>query len=392
MIRSRLRGVAVALTLAACGAPPPPAHPVKKAPVLTADQLVQQARAAAQKGEIEAADKDYQQAEKLKPDVAIVQEHVDWLIKVKRVDAAVATAKAYYEAKPADVKGYHIYANALIAAGDFATALDVTQQAIGLDANDATAHEQRGRALILAKKIDDGLDEIRKAAQLAPQDPEMLISLGSALQRAGKVDEAALQLREAVKIAPDNPRAARLLGMVLRDQFELDEAQVYLTKATKLDPDDGRAWFELGLLQNKKGDGLGAEESLAKACQLEPDDATNWYAYGEQLRYNEKLDQALEAYRKAMTLKPPHPKASAKFGLTLALQKKYAEAETFLTDAIRDDPKNAFNYQNLGVVYEGEKKWKFAIDAYEKFVDLADKADGDLPKVKAKIKELKSRH
>jgi tetratricopeptide (TPR) repeat protein len=392
MISTRLRGVVAALTIAACGPPPPPARPVKRVPVVTAGSMLTQARAAAQKGDVETADKDYQAAEKQKPDIETYQEHVDWLIKVRRIDAAVATSKTYYEAKPADVKGYHVYANALIAAGDFTTALDVTQQAIGLDANDATAHEQRGRALILDKKFDDGLDEIRKAVAISPNDAQLMVSLGSALQRAGKVDEAALQLREAIKLAPDDARAHRLLGSVLRDQLELDESQVELTKATKLDPNDARGWFELGLLQNKKGDGLGAEESLAQAVKLDPDDATNWYAYGEQLRYNDKPEQALDAYKKAMNMKPPHPKASAKYGLTLALAKKYAEAETFLTDAIRDDPKNAYNYENLGVVYEGEKKWKFAIDAYEKFVDLVDKADGDLPKVKVKIKELKAGH
>ncbi len=393
MISTRLRGVVVALTVAACGPAAPPVHPVKKVPIVTSGSMLTQARAAAAKGDVETADKDYQAAEKATPDdVTIVSEHVEWLIKVRRIDAAVATSKAYYEAKPADAKGYAIYADALIAAGDSTNALDVTQQWIGLDDSNAMAHEARGRALILAKRFDEGLDEIRKAAQLKPDDAQIMISLGSALQRAGKVDEAALQLREAIKRAPDDARAHLLLGSVLRDQLELDESQVELTKATKLAPNDARAWFELGLLQNKKGDGLGAEESLAQAVKLDPDDSTNWYAYGEQLRYNDKPEQALDAYKKAMTLKPPHPKASAKYGLTLALAKKYAEAETFLTDAIRDDPKNAYNYENLGVVYEGEKKWKFAIDAYEKFVELVDKADGDIPKVKAKIVELKKHH
>ena len=101
MISTRLRGVAVALTLAASGcgpSAPPVKHPVKKQPVASGDTLLQQARAAAQKGDANTADQKYQEAEKAKPDVAIVQEHVDWLIKVKRVDAAVATAKAYYEA------------------------------------------------------------------------------------------------------------------------------------------------------------------------------------------------------------------------------------------------------------------------------------------------------
>ena len=86
---------------------------------------------------------------------------------------------------------------------------------------------------------------------------------------------------------------------------------------------------------------------------------------------------------------PPHKKAAAKRGIALFEAKRYGEAETFLTGVVRADPKNPYNYENLGVVYEHEKKYKLAIEMFEKFLQLADKEDGDIPKVKAKIKELK---
>ena len=98
------------------------------------------------------------------------------------------------------------------------------------------------------------------------------------------------------------------------------------------------------------------------------------------LRFNKKYDEAIEAYRKATELTPPHPKANSKLGLALFEAKRLGEAEVFLTSAVRADPKNPFNYYNLAIVYREQNKTKLAIDMYGKFLQLSDPSDGDRPK------------
>jgi tetratricopeptide (TPR) repeat protein len=379
-------------TVPACGPKQPPkgAHKHKAGPS-GAEALLGEARTAVAAKQDEVADAKFAAAFEAKPDIAILEEHVRFLIGTNRLPRAVEVSKAYYDAQPADPKGFHLYSHALIAAGSFDAAADVAGKAIALDDNDAAAHENRGRALFLAGKGPEGIEELRRAAQLAPDNAEYLIELANALHRTGNVNEAALQLRSAIKLSPDHARAHLLLGVVLRDQMELDEAKVYLTKATELDPRDPRPWFELGILQNKLGDNNGAEASLGKSVELGPDNATNWYAYGEALRLNKKYDLAVTAYERAQTLKPPHPKAAAKRGLVLYEAKRYGEAEVFLTNAVREDPKNPYNYINLAVVLKQQKKYKLAIEMYEKFLELAPKEDGDVPKVKSEIRDLKKR-
>jgi tetratricopeptide (TPR) repeat protein len=367
----------------------PKAAAAKSGDASRAETLLGEARTAVAAKQDDVADAKFTAAFQAKADLAILEEHIRFLIVTGRVTRAVEVARAYYDAQPADVKGFHLYAHALIAAGDFTTAADVAGQAIALDDNDAAGHEHRGRALVLSGKVPEGIEELRRATQLAPDNAEYLIELASALQRANNVNEAALHLRAAIKLSPEHARAHVLLGVVLRDQMELDESQVFLTKATKLDPRDPRPWFELGLLQNKLGDNLGAEQSLAKACEIDPNNATNWYAYGEALRFNKKPDEAANAYEKAQTLKPPHPKAAGKRGLVLYEAKRYGEAEVFLTNAVREDPKNPYNYLNLGVVLRAQKKYKLAIEMFEKFLELAPKEDGEIGKVKTELRELR---
>ncbi len=385
---SLLVSLAVAVVLAGCPKKePPPKHPkVESGP--TVAELLAKARSQAQSGDIAGAKASYDAAYQAKPDIAVLEEETTMLIDAKKVADAVAAAKTYYDAHPTDARGIHLYDHTLLAAGDFANAIQVADELLALDDNDAEAHYKKGQALVLGNKTEEGVEELRRAVQLQPKNPAYLIELGSALDRAGKADEAALQLRAAVALAPDDGRALMLLGVALRDQAELDEAEHYLTEATKHSK-DARPWFELGITQNKRGDDIGAEDSLAKAIEIEPDNSLYQYAYGEMLRINKKYDLAVDAYKKAATLQPPHPKANAKLGFALYQAGKYDQAEVSLTEAIRADPQNAYNYFNLGYVYMAEKKTKMAIEAFENYLRLADKSDGDRGKASDCVKALK---
>ena len=355
----------------------------------TAEELLAQARAAAAAGDdVEGADARYVAAYKANPDFAILAEHVGFLLDNNKVATAVETSKVYYDENPTDARGSHLYADALLAAGDFPTALGVAEELIMLDENDALAHAKKGRALVGGGQVDAGVEQLRRAATLDGRNADILTELGAGLHQAGKVDEAALQLRAAITIDPDNGRALMLLGLALRDQAELEEAEVFLVQATKKSK-DARPWFELGIVQNRRGDDLGAESSLSRAVELEPGNSLYQYAYGEMLRINKRYDEAIEAYRKATELVPPHPKASSKLGLALYEAQRLGEAELFLTDAIRNDAKNPFNYYNLAIVYREQKKTKLAIEMYEKFLELADKDDGERAAAEACIKALK---
>lgn len=364
---------------------PPPA----KGPKL--EDVLKEARAAVAAGDVDTAHAKFKQAEGLKQDIAIVEEHTRFLISKRQPDAAAEVAKGYYEAKPADGRGQLNYGEALIAAGKFADAAEIATNLISVDEASAAGYELRGRAMVMNGRLDTGVDDLRKAVELAPDDANYLTSLGMGLQLAKQIDEAALKLRAAVEKDPTNPRALRLLGQLSREQFEVQDSVKWLLEATKADPNDGEAWFQLALSQNELGDQAEAETSAERATALVSDNTKYWYVYGEMLRINKKPDQASAAYHKSLEIKPSHPKAAAKLALTLFDERKYDEAEVFITESLKTDPRNPYLYYNLGWVYEAQKKYKLAGDAFQKYVDLAPKDDGDLAKAKAEIKALKKK-
>ncbi len=378
--------------LAGCNGGKKEAKPpkVKKKAVDVAAVLAE-ARAAGKAGDVETAHARYGEASKAKPDVAVTDEHVKFLLAHALPDKAVDVARTWYDANPADSRGALIFANALIGSGDLVTAIEVAGGLIDLDDKNAAGFEARGRAQVMAGKVDEGIEDLRKAVELDPKNAGFLTSLGSGLEQAKKPDEAALQLRAAIELDPENARALRLLGVVRRAQFEVQESVSWLMKATKADPTDAEAWFQLAVSQNDMGDNLEAETSVQKATALSPTVSRYWYVYGEMLRINKKTEEAMAAYRQALAATPPHPKAAGKLAKVLYESGKSAEAEVFLTELLQTDRNNADLYFNLGFAYAAQKKYKLAVDALEKYLTLASKDDGLRKTAEAEIKVLRKK-
>jgi len=396
MFRLALAGLLL-VAAPGCGGGEAIVKTVKKDPKKKeAKQLVTEARDRASTGKPDEADRLYGEAYSTATDAPklaweILVEWVDFLEHAGRVGRARDVAKQYYDANPADAKGYDLYADALIAGNRGQEALDVANQLLQLTGESAGAHEKRGRALLLLEQLSEGADELRKAVQLDDGNAKYHMALGSALHRMGDVNKAALEFRAALKHAPDDPEVHVLLGMALRDQGQLDESKTYLDKAIELDPRNGRAYFELGLFYSLQRKPAETEDAFTKAVKYAPNESRFWYAYGEIYRVQDKPEQAIAAYRKALELDPPYPKATGKLGCMLVDKKQNEEAEPLLIQAIRKDDKFAGNYWCLGKLYAAQRKNRAAVENLEAFLKYAGKHDDNADKARDLINQLKRR-
>ena len=145
-------------------------------------------------------------------------------------------------------------------------------------------------------------------------------------------------LREAVQLDPENPTFRNALGVLLLDLRKPAEAEAEFQKAVALDANYAEAHHNLGL------------------------------SFAEQGRY----DQAIAAYRKALSL-PIYPTPEVGYynlGRAYAQINKLSEAEEALRTAIQLEPKLGAAYYQLGVVLNSTGRREEAKSAFRRARDL----------------------
>ncbi|CAC9454909.1 hypothetical protein [uncultured Gammaproteobacteria bacterium] len=90
---------------------------------------------------------------------------------------------------------------------------------------------------------------------------------------------------------------------------------------------------------------------------------------GNQDFYKSKFDKAIEAYEKAIKIKPNY-EAYYNIGIAYASSNKFKEAIEAYEKAIEINPDYDTTYYNMGIAYAGLDKFEEAIEAYEKAIEI----------------------
>ncbi len=185
------------------------------------------------------------------------------------------------------------------------------------------------------------------------------------------------------------------------------EAREELESIQKKDPAHPRIWTDAGLLYESMGSTLEAKSCFQKAISLDKDYARSYEGLGNLLWKEGNLDLASQFYESAAAISPRNPDRQFSFARLLletgdtngahavvhrALEGKKsvgsrsaAAAEFFLSAgrpemaeieyafAIEMNPNNLKYYNRLGMTYRRQKKWREALDTYQKALSIAPK-------------------
>ncbi len=403
---------AIALCVTACGGPPQPVAEPEPAfdPEAEGASALSSAVAAQGAGQFSEADSQYQRALELRPaHFETVMQYSQFLLEQKRPvdavdllgplvtqhrdtagDGAGNDAGGAADDDSIDIMAArHLLADAQVQAKDFEAADETLSAVIDVDGESATAYGKRGAVRIEREQFSEAVADLRRAMELDPENSAYRIDLARALAGADQVSESIAELRGVMAHEPENPQAMVVLGTVLRSQGDRKAALDYHSKAVELAPDDAAAHFELGVSQNYMRRNQEAEASIKRATELGPDNALYWYAYGEVLRAQQRFEEAITPYRQALSLDPGHEKAPNKLGMVLLYAEKYAEAEEVLLARVERASEDPDPYFTLGEVYDKQDKFREAVDAYQKFVELVPRNHPNANKARQRVRVLK---
>jgi len=118
------------------------------------------------------------------------------------------------------------------------------------------------------------------AARLATQQPELAIE----------------QAQEILRVIPGHPIATLILGVARRNSGDLPAALAILTKLAGEQPNAAAAQYELGVALGLAGRGEEAVDALRRAVQLKPDIGDAWRMLGDHLTAVGDVEGADAAY------------------------------------------------------------------------------------------------
>lgn len=363
---------------------------------LTIDQALKQGIEAHKAGQFQEADRLYTAIIKAQPKHPDTNHNMGVLaVGVGRVEQALPFFKTALEANPAIAQFWLSYIDALIKLDKFADAKAMLDQAKnkGAKGDDFDQLEQRlketgqepleaasiaeearlpKRNILDTLKLDQAIKLAKKKAK--DDDPEQAERIyQDILTKFPKNKRAsdglkALTNRTDIKVSKaQDPPQDQLQSLVsLYSQGQLQQALKQAETLVQMFPHSASLFNIQGAVHKGLGQ-LGLSiEAYNKALAIKPDYVEVYYNLGVTLKEQGKLEEAIEAYNKALAIKPDYAEACYNMGNALQEQGRLEETILAYDKALAIKPDYAQAYNNMGVTLKDQGKLKEAIENYNK--------------------------
>jgi Flp pilus assembly protein TadD len=195
-----------------------------------------------EKGQIDEAINQLQEALRLKPDNSAVRNNLGIVLAKKgRFDEAIRQFQEAIRLQPDYAGAHNNLGTAFNMTGQTDAAIYQFQEAIRLQPDYAGAHNNLGAALFTAGKTDAATRQFQEALRLKPGDAKVHYNFGVALLKQDRIADAIGQFRETIRLKPDLAGAHNNLGTALLKQGQIDAAINQFQEALRLAPNDAEA-------------------------------------------------------------------------------------------------------------------------------------------------------
>jgi len=209
-------------------------------------------------------------------------------------------------------------ANVLVSAGNLRKALDVMNEAVGMEPKNSNAYGMRGYVYMKMGKNGEAIKDLTKAIELKPNLARAYFERGLAYSRIGEKEKAIQDYSKAIKLKPKVAVAYLNRGNCYMGLRQYEEALADYNEALALNPKFVLAYLNRGL------------------------------CYFNMKKYNEAIDD----YTQAISLKPEDKLAYNQRGRSYARLDRFPEALADYNKSILLDPDNAVAYVNRAFVYD----------------------------------------
>ena len=232
-------------------------------------------------------------------------------------------------------------AEALFQAGRHRDAIAACDRALAADPDHRKFLLLRAVLAVATGDTTAGETHLRRLIALAPDDAQAQQNLGALLAMRGQLDEAIRHFQRALASAPDDLGTMTNCARALRQLGRLDEAETLLRRAAEIHPTRAEPLHGLGLIEGDRHRTAGAVALLEQAAARAPRSVAILADLGSAYRIADRLEPALDAYRRALAIDPDDDVVPARLCHQLERACAWAEAATLARAAARSQRQGA---------------------------------------------------
>lgn len=267
---------------------------------------------------------------------------------------------------PACVDAIHLLGVIAHQVGRQDIAISRFQQTLQIKPDFAEAHYNLGVAFQLTGQFDESTSHYKQALANKPNYAEAHNNLGNNLKMQGKDKEAREHYESALSIKPDYVDSHNNLGVMLQKQGHHKEAINHFNQVIAINPNLSEAYLNIANSFQKQDKVDDAILNYEKALALKPDHAECNYNLGVLFQELGKKEKAFEHYEQAVAIKPDYAEAYYSLALLKPDMKYVAVIEKFLSNPNIQEKPAKYYYFALGNIYNHDKDYIKAFDYFIK--------------------------
>lgn len=273
------------------------------------------------------------------PDNAEAQHALGLALQLSGEHAEAATAFDRAIALAPHTARFHV-ARAAVALGqrDPERAKQELDAAVGADPNQLNAYILAAHLAIARSDAAEAERQLTLAKRINDEHPVVIALEGNLAQLRGDKERAVKLLSVAAQAMPDEPLILASLGLAYLESGHYAFAEQSLRRALEQQP--GALRLRWALIEAKRRQGHAAElpAELEHVLRVEPQNARALALLGDCLLHEGKLEPALDAYRRLISLRPLPQAALDGVLRALAVRGLGDRAEALLDEQLVTDP------------------------------------------------------
>ncbi len=247
---------------------------------------------------------------------------------------------------------------------DYVHAEPELREASRLDPNDSFVHFYLLLLAFATNKDAEALTEASHAGKLVENDPEAGASLVEAEIRTGHPNEAASRIEQLENASQLPPKREYQIAILLSQHALYAESVHCFQRIAALDTSwESRYNLALALLYN--GQSAEASTLLTALHSERPAHADTLMFLGSALEMQQKMPEALEAYRAALVADPSNPDRTLDYTRLLMDMDRYDEAIQVVQTGLGETSSTAPLQLRLGAVEMVNGNYAAARDAFQ---------------------------